>query len=381
MATTYTPNYNLAQPEVGGELDTWGGLLNADLATLDSVIKAVSNVANAALPKAGGTMTGALTLNNGSVLTLNAAAGNDRVIRGKTNGADRWALLLSGAGSETGGNAGSDFAVLRYSDGGSYMDAPLGISRATGKVTLSATDINGNLGVAGTLNTAGNITTAGTLSLGTFGIINGGTQVTIGPTSSGAVYLRPVNTGSSTGQVEVLPSKTTVSAPFAAVVGGSTPATPLSFGAQSHGPFGGGLYLTDPSASNGQWGLYLTANTLIFASGSSHGGTLTNRVTIGTSGVVTAADFAATSDRRLKEDFARIEDAVDRLNLIEPQLYTKGGRREAGVIAQDVQAVLAPAVYEGEDGYLRVSHGQLQALVIAAVQELDQRLRAVEELI
>lgn len=36
MATTYTPTYNLAKPEVGAAADVWGGLLNDDIDAIDA---------------------------------------------------------------------------------------------------------------------------------------------------------------------------------------------------------------------------------------------------------------------------------------------------------------------------------------------------------
>lgn len=73
MATT--TNYGWTKPTVGGNSNTWGDEINTDLDGIDSTVKAVSDVANAALPKAGGTMTGALTNASGFVgpLTGNAS--------------------------------------------------------------------------------------------------------------------------------------------------------------------------------------------------------------------------------------------------------------------------------------------------------------------
>ena len=62
-----TTNYGWTKPTVAGDTGAWGTILNTALDDIDTDLKAVSDVASAALPKAGGTMTGGITYATGAL--------------------------------------------------------------------------------------------------------------------------------------------------------------------------------------------------------------------------------------------------------------------------------------------------------------------------
>lgn len=73
MANSFTTYYNLTKPEVGADTNAWGGHLNGDLDVIDSTMKSISDTASAALPKAGGTMTGTIVFAGGQTTATTSA--------------------------------------------------------------------------------------------------------------------------------------------------------------------------------------------------------------------------------------------------------------------------------------------------------------------
>ena len=114
---------------------------DAQLSFVAGVTSAIQTQINTKFPIAGGTLTGALALTPvaaAALLALNKPAGAyNNALTGSTGSTARWLLELGTATTEAGSNAGSDFALSRYSDAGALIDVPLTVSRATGAVAVS----------------------------------------------------------------------------------------------------------------------------------------------------------------------------------------------------------------------------------------------------
>lgn len=71
-----------------------------------------------------------------SAIVLDVTADGYRSVLGTRNSAPRWKLDLGDSAAESGSDTGSNFAVLRYTDGGT-ADAPFVITRQTGKAIFT----------------------------------------------------------------------------------------------------------------------------------------------------------------------------------------------------------------------------------------------------
>jgi len=95
------------------------------------------------------------------------------------------------------------------------------------------------------------------------------------------------------------------------------------------------------------------------------------------------------SDARLKKDVSVVENALEKVNKLRGVefTYTYENKRSAGVIAQELEAVLPQAVSEThlelktgskDDQYKVVQYDQIHALLIEAIKELTDRVEELE---
>jgi hypothetical protein len=107
---------------------------------------------------------------------------------------------------------------------------------------------------------------------------------------------------------------------------------------------------------------------------------------ISVTGAVTASgDVIAFSDLRLKSNITVIDNAVEKINKLRGVTYDRidTGKRQTGLIAQEVQGILPEAVHESEDQdkTLGIAYGNLAGLFVEAFKEMSARIVSLEETI
>ena len=99
-----------------------------------------------------------------------------------------------------------------------------------------------------------------------------------------------------------------------------------------------------------------------------------------------SGEISASSDSRLKENVELVTDAVNKVKAIRGVTFTRNDKedaekRYAGVIAQEVEAVLPEVVSEDENGMKSVSYGNMVSLLIEAIKEQQGQIDELKKLL
>ena len=101
-----------------------------------------------------------------------------------------------------------------------------------------------------------------------------------------------------------------------------------------------------------------------------------------------AGDIVAyvSSDKRYKDNVINISSPLDKLSKINGVSFTwnekshkKTGKKDIGVIAQEIEKVLPEIVETRDNGYKAVDYPKLTALLIEAVKELSDKVKKLED--
>ena len=90
-----------------------------------------------------------------------------------------------------------------------------------------------------------------------------------------------------------------------------------------------------------------------------------------------------SSDKRLKKDIKKIENALEKLITLNGVTYlnengNENQKRNTGLIAQEVNDVLPEAVSTDNNGYYNLAYGNMAGLIIEAIKELKTEIDEIK---
>ena len=91
-------------------------------------------------------------------------------------------------------------------------------------------------------------------------------------------------------------------------------------------------------------------------------------------------NVTAFSDERLKDNIETLEDSLDKVEQLRGVTYTRDGKENIGVIAQEIEKILPEIVLTADDemGTKSVDYSRITAVLIEAVKELSERVKELE---
>jgi hypothetical protein len=309
---------------VTGDITVTGTVDGVDIATRDGVLTSTTTTANAALPKAGGTMTGVITFAAGQTFDGRDVSADGSKLDGIESGATADQTITAGSGLTGGG---------------------------TGNVTISHADTSSQ----SSSNNSGR-TYIQDITLDTYGHVTGIATATETVVNTDTTY-----TGD--GDYGITISGTSIRLE----------------NDRRRNDTGADVY----SGNTHDYTFYDASVGIRWYTGGAEEMRLENDGDLHVDGNITAYS-TTVSDERLKTDIERIEGALDKVCALSGYTFTykHDGKASAGVVAQEVEKVLPSAViekelaFQGEEGeqYKIVQYDQLHGLLIEAIKELKAEI-------
>ena len=102
-----------------------------------------------------------------------------------------------------------------------------------------------------------------------------------------------------------------------------------------------------------------------------------------TGNLVVSGDITSTSDETLKENIKSIEGALDTVTKLSGKMFTMKSdetqKEKVGFIAQEIEQHLPQVVSTDPNGIKSVSYGNVAALLVEAIKELNQKIEDLKK--
>ena len=366
MASSYTTNLGIEKIATGEKAGTWGISTNVNFDLID---EAVNGVVSVTLTSSHTTSGGAL----GLPITNGASSNGRNFFIELTDGGD-----IGGTGFvQLTPSDAEKVCIIKNSLSGSQnalvfqgtYDAARDLQIDNGDTVIvkfpgsgGSSTVTSILPVASTLATARNFSLTGNVTASAVSFDGSGNVALSTTIAANSVALGTDTTGNYVATVAGTSNQVTVTGS-----GSETAAVTLSLPQSIH---------TGADVQFDSFGVGTAAS--------------------GTTGEVRATNNITayySSDERLKEDIIYIEDALSKVgeiqgvefNWTQQYIDEHGGedgyfirRRDVGLIAQEVEAVLPEVVADREDGFKAVKYDRVVALLVNAIHELTERVEELE---
>jgi hypothetical protein len=93
--------------------------------------------------------------------------------------------------------------------------------------------------------------------------------------------------------------------------------------------------------------------------------------------ILASGNITAYSDKRIKSDITKIENALDKIEKLNGYTYTVKDERYTGLIAQEVLPVLPEAVTGSEETQYGLAYGNMMGLVVEAIKEMREEIKSI----
>ncbi|HUM46793.1 MAG TPA: tail fiber domain-containing protein, partial [Chitinophagales bacterium] len=324
---------------------------------------------------------------NSSSANLNLVTGSsasEASIAAFTQGSQRWSWGKSN-GSETGSDAGSDFFINRYSDGGTFLSQPFVIKRSSGNVGIGTSAPSAKLHITGGTD-ASFTSTSGYLVAGSVSstnlVLDDNEIMARTNGAESALYLQNDGGDFNIHNAQGSGTQFTVLDNGNVGIGVSSPGSALDIQRAASGTsYVASISNTTNVNTSTDNGLLVKAghNTFSAAQKSAMIGfqrpdaTAIGSVQQSSGGV----SFQTTSDERLKENIRETRFGLKDLMKIRISDYNyrdDQGTDQTGYLAQQLYDIFPNAVYKGgadakTDPWM-VDYGRITPLIVKSVQEL-----------